>query len=314
MKLLFTSIGRRVELIQAFKSAAERSMVDLYIVGGDVSNTAPALHFCDEAVTLPLIKSNDYIPFLIDYCNKNHIDALIPTIDTDLLPLAEHKEDFGHTKVIVSSPEMIRICRDKRLTADSFAGLGLNCPAPVDDIKKYAGPFPAFIKPRDGSSSINAFKATNMDELLVLAKVVPDYIIQPFVGGIEYTIDVFCDFKGDPIYITPRIRLEVRSGEVSKTKIAQDQTIIDETKKIISAFKPCGAVTIQMIRDSETGKDFYIEINPRYGGGAPLSIKAGADSARAMIELLLGHEVNYTDRAAEDNATYCRYDQSVRVE
>ncbi len=313
MKILFTSVGRRVELIQAFKSAADRMQIEVSIIGGDSSTLAPALQFCDETVVLPLIKEENYIPFLISYCEENQIDALIPTIDTDLLILANNKGRFSHTRVVVSSPEKIAICRDKRYTADYFQSLGLLSPSPVDNVENYAGGFPAFIKPKDGSSSINAYKVQNQKELLTLAEMVPDYIIQPFVSGTEYTIDAFCDFDGKPIFITPRIRLAVRAGEVLKTQIVQDERIIEETKCIIDDFKPCGAITIQMIKNVITGENHYIEINPRYGGGAPLSIKAGADSAEMMIRMLIGESIQYQKNAAEDNAIYCRFDQSVRI-
>ena len=314
MKILLTSVGRRVELVQALEDAARRLHVDLEIVGGDTSSTAPALQFCSNSVMLPLIRDNSYIPFLIDYCEQEHVDALIPTIDTDLLVLAENRDKFSHTQVVISSPEKVRICRDKRFTAEYFMSVGLKSPMPVDNSEEYVGGFPAFIKPKDGSSSINAFKGSNEDELNVYCNIVPDYIIQPFVSGTEYTIDIFCNFEGDPIYITPRIRLAVRSGEVLKTKIVQDQKIIDEMKQLVADYKPCGAITVQMIRDDLTKEDYYIEINPRFGGGAPLSMKAGADSAEAMIRLLSGEQLCYFDKAAEDGAIYSRFDQSVRVD
>ena len=85
-------------------------------------------------------------------------------------------------------------------------------------------------------------------------------------------------------------------------------------KKIIEAFKPCGPITVQLIRDDKTGEDYYIEINPRYGGGAPLSIKAGADSSDILLKLLHGEKIGYISGAAEDGATYSRFDQSIRVD
>lgn len=314
MKILFTSVGRRVELMQAYKKASIDCGIDLELYGGDTSATAPALQFCDKTVELPPIKDQSYIPFLIDFCVNEQIDALIPTIDTDLLILAENKERFGKTKVVISDPDKIKLCRDKRLTADFFMSVGLKSPSPVEKVELYTGGFPAFIKPKDGSSSINAYKVENEQELRTMAEMVPDYIIQKFVSGTEFTVDVFCDFSGNPIYITPRIRLAVRSGEVLKTQISRDQTIINEMKQLITVYKPCGPITIQLIRDNDTGDDYYIEINPRYGGGAPLSIKAGADSAVAMLSLLKGEKIEYMPFAAEDGAIYSRYDQSVRVD
>lgn len=315
MKILFTSVGRRVELVQAFRSAAEKIGIELKIYGADITDTAPALQFCDHTVIVPRISNENYIPALLKVCAKEAIDALIPTIDTDLLLLAKNREQFESigTNAIISAPEKIALCRDKRLTADYFGSVGLKSPKPVDDVAKYTGGFPAFIKPKDGSSSIFAYKANDARELASYAEQVPDYIIQPFIAGTEYTVDAFCDFDGNPILITPRIRLAVRSGEVLKTEIAQDDRIIEEMKRLIADFKPCGQITVQLIREEKTGEDYYIEINPRFGGGAPLSIKAGADSAEMLLRLLAGETPSYVPYAAENGAVYSRFDQSVRV-
>lgn len=313
MKLLFTSVGRRVELMQAFRAAAEKNNLILELYGADTSNSAPALFFCDYTVCVPRIRDEQYIPFLVDFCEKNQIDALVPTIDTDLLLLAENAFRFKNTKVIISAPDKVAICRDKRLTADYFISLGLKSPKPVDNVDNYTGGFPAFIKPKDGSSSIFAYKVKNEEELRAYAMQVPDYIIQPYIEGTEYTIDAFCDYDGNPILITPRIRLAVRSGEVLKTRISQDDKIIEEIKTLIKDYKPCGQITVQLIREKNTGDDYYIEINPRFGGGAPLSIKAGADSAEQLLRLVNGEKLSYIEKAAEDDAIYSRFDQSIKV-
>lgn len=156
MKIPFTSVGRRVELVQAFRHAADRLGIHLEIYGADITESAPALTFCDHTVIVPKIKEPAYIPYLQKVCIEEHIDALIPTIDTDLLLLAQNKEKFGRTRVVISKPEKIALCRDKRFTADYFHSVGLKSPQPVDDWTKYDGGYPAFIKPKDGSSSIFA--------------------------------------------------------------------------------------------------------------------------------------------------------------
>lgn len=315
MKILFTSVGRRVELMQAFKNASKQLGIDLVIYGADVSDTAPALFFCDKQITVCRIGDKNYIPSLVNVCEQEKIDALVPTIDTDLLILSRNKRKFEEvgTKVFISAEDKIRICRDKRDTAKFFESIGLKSPMPVDDYKAYNSGFPAFIKPKDGSSSINAYKVNYAFELETYSKKVPDYIIAPFIEGTEYTIDAFCDYDGNPLLITPRIRLAVRSGEVLKTQIDQDDRIIEETKRIIKAFKPCGPITIQLIRQKNTGEDYYIEINPRFGGGAPLSMKAGADSSVALLKLINNEQLQYRDKLATNGAIYSRFDQSVRV-
>lgn len=323
MKILFTSIGRRVELVQAFYKAAENMGIDLQIIGADITLSAPALQFCDKIKIVCKIRDINYIPQLIEICQEEKVDCLIPTIDTDLLLLAENKERFEAigTKVLISKIEKVKLCRDKNLTSEYFSSLGLKSPLPINSVEKYeealqngSVSFPAFIKPKDGSSSINAYKTENLDDLKLYADKIGDYIIQPFISGKEYTIDIFCDYEGNPVYITPRERMAVRAGEVLKTKIVQDEVMIAEMKTLIADYKPCGQITVQLIRDENTGENYYIEINPRFGGGAPLSIKAGADSAAAILKMLNGEKMTYQSMAAENGAVYSRFDQSVRVE
>lgn len=311
-KVLFLEVGRRVELVQAFREAALILGKEVAIYGEDASGTAPALAFCDRRFYLCRIKDGGYIDELLKKAIDEHIDLIIPTIDTNLLILAENKERFEKhgIKVLISSPEMVGICRDKNATSLFFAECGLKAPMPVNDWRGYKGGYPAFIKPKDGSSSVNAFKVENEQELEVYAKQVPDYIVQPFIEGTEYTVDIFADFEGNPIYIIPRVRLAVRAGEVLKTQICLDGQIIGECRKIVDKFKPCGPITVQLIRNKE-GVDWFIEINPRFGGGAPLSMKAGARSAEAILKLL--DKENVEVGHVKDGAIYSRFDQSVRV-
>ena len=134
--------------------------------------------------------------------------------------------------------------------------LGLNTPSYSDNVNDYDAGFPAFIKPRDGSSSIDTYKVESRSEFESLALRVPNYIIQPFISGREYTVDIFCDLSGNPIYITPRERLATRSGEVLKTRICQDDVMIDEMKLLVEDFKPRGQITVQLIHDEKSGKNF----------------------------------------------------------
>ena len=312
MRILFTGVGRRIELLQAFRNAALVLNKELKIYGADMAGTAPALSYCDYTRKVVAMKDSGYIQNLLDICVADHIDLLIPTIDTDLLILSVNKEKFEAigTRVMISAPDKIRICRDKNNTSQFFVDCGLHAPMPVNDWKKYRSGFPAFIKPKDGSSSINAFKVESEEELEVYAGQVEDYIIQPFVSGKEYTIDIFCDWNGNPISIVPRERLQVRAGEVLKTQICMDSSMIEEAKALCAAFKPCGPMTVQLIRDN-AGIDWYIEINPRFGGGAPLSMKAGARSAEAILRLMDGEKAD--EQKIADRAIYSRFDQSVCI-
>lgn len=313
--ILVTGVGRRVELMQAFRQAALCLGVNLELYGADMEGTAPALAYCDYTRKVCAMRDAQYISQLLDICIKDKINLVMPTIDTDLLILSQNIEEFEKigVKVLISKPDKILICRDKNNTGDFFESCGLKAPKTFNDYKLYAGSYPCFIKPKDGSSSINAFKVEDKEELSVYAGQVEEYIIQPFVEGREFTIDIFCDFEGNPIYITPRERMQVRAGEVLKTKIYMDEVMIEESMKIIKKFKPCGPMTVQLIQDKETGENYYIEINPRFGGGAPLSMKSGARSAEMLLRMLCGENVEYQENAGCNGAVYSRFDQSVCI-
>lgn len=313
VRILFTGVGRRIELLQAFRQAALSLNINLEIFGADMEGTAPALAFCDYTRKLCSMKDKHYIAELAAISKTDRIDLLIPTIDTDLQVLSENVNAFADTRVLISAPDKIALCRDKNKTSTFFESCGCKAPKTFNDWKQYQGNYPCFIKPTDGSSSINAFKVESVEKLEIYARQIADYIIQPFIEGTEYTVDIFCDFYGNPIYIIPRVRLQVRAGEVLKTQIHMDKKIIEDCKQIVKRFKPVGPMTIQLIRQNITGDDYYIEINPRYGGGAPLSMKAGAVSAETVLKLLLDEKID-KGCVITDGAIYSRFDQSVCIQ
>lgn len=316
VKILVTGVGRRVELMRAFRQAALQLNINLKLIGADMAGTAPALVYCDGVRRVCAMKDPDYINQLVEICREDRIDLVMPTIDTDLLKLSQNVDRFEEvgTRVLISKEDKITICRDKNNTGTFFEQCGLKAPKTYNDCREYKGPYPCFIKPKDGSSSINAYKVENEEELEVYASQVEDYIIQPFVSGKEFTIDIFCDFDGNPVYIVPRERMQVRAGEVLKTRIHMDTVMIEESRKVIEGFRPCGPITVQLIQDENTGDNYYIEINPRYGGGAPLSIKAGANSPAALLRLLTGEHPEYTGEGICNNAIYSRFDDSVCID
>lgn len=313
--ILVTGIGRRVELMQAIRQAALQLDINLKIYGADIAGTAPALTYCDFTRRVCAMHDPKYIQQLVDICVADRIDLVMPTIDTDLLVLSQSMAAFDAigVKVLISKPDKILICRDKNNIGEFFESCGLKAPKTYNNYREYPGPYPCFIKPKDGSSSINAFKVEHENELEVYANQVDDYIIQPFVSGREFTIDIFCDFEGRPIFITPRERVQVRAGEVLKTMIYMNDIMIEEAKTLCKAFKPCGPMTVQLIQDKNTGDNYYIEINPRYGGGAPLSMKSGARSAEALLKLLCGEFVGFQENSSCNGAVYSRFDQSVCI-
>lgn len=313
INILILSAGRRVELVKCFKEAAKIKRIESNIVTADISKTAPATYFGDKNYTIPKIGDDGYIEAVINICNKENIMLVIPTIDTELKILSENKkliEKETNAKILISDKKVIDICINKKNTNKFFEENGFGIPKEIknSDIENRNYKFPLFIKPIDGSSSINAFKVNNEKQLLFFKDYIDNPIIQEFIEGTEYTIDAFIDFDGNPITIVPRERIATRAGEISKGKIVKDRELINEVKKVIEVLKPIGHITFQCMKIKDRIK--FIEINPRFGGGAPMSIKAGANSPLNLYRLLLNEKLTYNEDFNE-NILALRFDDSI---
>lgn len=314
--LLILCVGRRVELVQRFRRAAQRLSLKSTIVGGDSSALAPALYYTDKMVKLPPIEDPSYIDTIIDVCNQENIALIIPTIDTDLPVLAENKEKIElktNAKVMISEKSVVEICKDKALTQKYFDEHDLRMAKMYsnDEIKqgnKSDIHFPLFAKPRSGSSSINTMKINTYEELIAYKTLVNDAIISDFSDGEEFTVDTFLDFESNVITIVPRLRIAARGGEIMKAKIVKDREIINDIKRLLTKLKFIGHITIQLIR-TQNGIE-YFEINPRYGGGAPMGIDCGADSCENLYRLLMGEKLEYNENYRE-NIYFLRFDNSI---
>ncbi len=312
--VLLLSIGRRVELVNCFMNAAKKLNIHSVIWGGDCSDTAPALYFADKACILPSISSPNYINSIIDICKRNNIALIIPTIDTDLLLLSRNKEtieSLTSAKLVISDERMISVCQNKVDTQKFLESNGFNMPYMYteNELNKAAElPYPLFIKPQEGSSSINTFVVRNSDELSIYRRIIDRYIVQDYIEGKEFTVDTFSDFDGRIITIVPRLRLSTRSGEISKGRIIKDKEIINEIERLLTILNPIGPITIQCMK-TKRGIEF-IEINPRFGGGAPMSIASGANSCENLYKLLMGQKLKYNDNYI-DKLLYLRFDSSI---
>lgn len=316
--VLILSAGRRVELIKAFKNAQiALNMNNAKVIAVDISRYAPALYFADKYYIVPRISERNYIEKLVDICNKEIIDLIVPTIDTELYILSLNKrliEKETKAKVLISDTDCIEICNNKVRTIEFFEQNGFDIPYTLtdEDLENKSYKFPLFIKPKDGSSSINTFKINNEVELNFFKDYVKEPIIQEMINGKEYTVDVLMDFEANVISVVPRIRMATRSGEILKGKIDKNPILIADVKRLMQTLKPIGHVTVQcFFTDDKRVK--YIEINPRFGGGAPMSFYAGANSPECLFRILNGEKISYNENY-KDGLIFLRFDDCIQIE
>lgn len=319
LRLLFTCVGRRIELLDAFRQAADSLDVKLEVHGADINWSAPAMHRVDVPHIVHRIHDSRHIPELLDLVRKHGIDLIVPLIDSDLAALSEAAGQFAELgcTVVVSEPDVIRKCRDKLLTFATLQSAGIDTPQTWSGEGALAlrqHRFPYFLKPRHGSAGKGLVRVDNLEELKVFVKRNPGSIVQEYVQGDEYTLDVYAGFDGVPRCVVPRKRLEVRSGEVSKGLIVKDPKIMEVGRQVVSALGGCrGVITVQCMV-TPRGQIRVIEINPRFGGGAPLAIAAGADFPRWILAERLGRKLRINYDGYHDDLVLLRYDQSVIID
>ncbi len=293
VNVLLASGGRRVELLRAFKRAYDELSLPGKIITVDVDPLAPALMEAHRYYMVPPISDPEYVPTLAKICTMERIDLIFPHIESDILLLSSRRKELEATgaRVVVVPQETARIAEDKWDTYNFF--VRLNIPTPRTWLPERARDaclqYPLFIKPRFGSAARNTFKVQNRRELNFFLSYVPEPIIQEYLPGPEITNDVFCDFEGDVLAVVSRERIEVRWGEVAKAKTIFDPGILKHCVRIAKEMKAIGPINIQcMMRD---GHPFYTDINPRFGGGVPLTIAAGAPLPKWSLILAAGGKI-----------------------
>ncbi|HSW46823.1 MAG TPA: ATP-grasp domain-containing protein [Phycisphaerae bacterium] len=315
VRILFTSAGRRIELIQAFTRAARSLGLKPHWHTADVDPYIATGCLAEKVHLVPKAQAPGYIPALRRIVRQERIDLIIPLIDSDLLKLADARDEFARLGcgALISSPQVVRTCRDKRRMFEFLTRHDIDTPATwtADQIlRSRTHRFPYFLKPRFGSASKKNYVVADRNDLKSLLRVVPDPLVQEFVSGVEHTLDVYTGFDGRPRCVVPRERIEVRGGEVTKARTVRHQRIIQTGVRVAEALTECiGLITIQLILTPK-GRIRVIEVNPRFGGGVPLGIRAGADFPKWLLAEWLGRKPRIRLDQFDPNLLMLRYHQS----
>jgi carbamoyl-phosphate synthase large subunit len=268
ISILFTCIGRRVSLLNSFRRAAKQLRVNALFFGTDTTKLSSALQLCDKRFLVKPITHSGYNRQLLTIVKTNKVKLLVPTVDLDLKILAQNRAKFAAMgcRVLVSPPEVVDICQDKRKTYRFLIKNGFDTPVTLSvraALSKKKPNRPCFLKPWDGYASRGNAVVSNRKELLCFAKRIPNCIVQEFIKRLVETLG---------------------AGP--------------------------GVITLQLFLTRDN-KVKFIEINPRFGGGIPLSIKAGANFPKWILQELLTSKVNIRFDGFKDNLVMLRYDGEV---
>lgn len=317
-RILILSAGRRVELVQCFQQAIrELNLQDeLEVITADAKpELSAACQVGSSSFKLPKVTESQWGNCLKELCLNEAVKIVIPTIDTELGNLAELEHRFRELGVnlVISSRDLIALSRDKRLTGALFERAGIRYPN-IYDPKNLE--FPCFCKPYDGSSSIGAHALNEQsdltDELLSNSRnMFMELIPKTYV---EVTVDTYFDRNGNLRSLVPRERIEIRGGEVSKGITRKGELY----KRLFEGFKNLvggrGCLTLQVFWDKTTDDVIGLEVNPRFGGGYPLTDSSGAKFARWLLEEYILNESIPLFEEWKENLLMLRYDTKVLVE
>ena len=316
MNILITSAGQRVSLVKAFQHELKKNYDTARVFTTDMNpQLSAACHISDKFFKVGRVTHPGYINELLDLCKDKKIKMIIPTIDTELMILAKNKKLFKSEGIeaIISEESFISICRDKRSTHNFFTNHSIRVPEFID---KTNPSFPLFIKPFDGSLSADTFIIQSKEELTKYHLTNERFLFMEYISkeeNDEYTIDMYLGKDHDVKCIVPRRRIWVRAGEVNKALTCKN-IIVDFLKEKLGKIEGAiGCLTVQLFLHKQTNSVIAIEINPRFGGGYPLSYLAGANFPEWLIkEYLLNESVNYSNDW-ENNLLMLRYDDEVII-
>ena len=309
--VLITAASRRVPLVRAFRATLAR-LGGGSVVVTDVNALSPAVYAGDLAYRVPLTSDPSYLSEVLAICQAEDIGLLIPTIDDELPVFGRAAATFAdHGVQVVVSPEFTtRICNDKFETCQYLRAQGVAAAASfLPAHTPVSAELPLFIKPRFGRGGVGAVVARNRRELDFFLDYVPDPVIQEYLDGPEFTIDVLCDFRGRALSIVPRERVVVRAGVIDRGRTVNDRRLIDLALACTSAMRFAGPINIQC--RIHHGQPTVFEINPRFSGGIPLTIAAGADFPETLMRLHRGEEVAPAIGAFKDQFWMTSYEESV---
>jgi len=306
MNLLIPSAGSHNQHILYFKRLKSIGKV----VTTEVDPLAPAIHAAHKCYRVPRIDSKGYLDAILEICQMEEINWIVPLADPDVFSFAKNREVFTRIgiKVFSPPPETVAIAADKHRTARFFqsrsiphAGTYLLSELPEAMDKQG---FPLFLKPRymyrKSSAGYLVEVFNSRDELESYMKQVvnpEDYVLQEYLEGQEVNIDFFCAGRGEVIGIVPSLRLGAlmpiftkTGGAIVRGKTFHSELINRLVLEIADNLEFFGASNLQGFINGE-GKIKFTEINPRFSGASVMAKPAGADFHRWAVRLMKGEKL-----------------------
>ena len=315
LNIAVTSSGSApaVAVIKALKKQDE---ISCRITAMDMDPLSSGNYLADDMTVIPASGASGFIDKVLAACRRRKIQCIIPIIDEELFVFAAAKARFNDAgiKAIVNDAEVIRLAKDKRLAYCFCAQNNILFPrvfSATDIARIKAADYPLIIKPNNGRGSLDTAVIKNKNELVFLKGHLNGRIIQKFIDGPEFTIDIVASPDGFILQAIPRRRLSVKAGMSYKGVTVKSRRLIDYGKKIAALFKINGPANIQCIVNKD--KIYLIEVNPKFAAGLPLTVAAGVNLPLILIKSAFGLKVTKKELHFLDGLYMLRFWEEVFI-
>jgi carbamoylphosphate synthase large subunit len=255
------------------------------VVAGDADSAAAGGALADVAVTLPRGDHPRFVEAVVGVCTAHGVDALVSTVAEELPHLAAGAGRLAAAGVATWLPDAaaVDVCCDKAAFARAMAAAGVPHPATAASPGEVAGvPGPWVVKPRAGRGSRGVRLLDERDDVVAALRADDGLIAQNRLAGREFTADVLVDRDGAVRVVVPRWREETRAGISVKGRTFGSDAVTRVVTAALAAVGLTGPANVQGFVPDDGGVT-VVEINPRFSGGLPLTLAAGADVVGAYL-------------------------------
>ena len=280
------------------------------IVATDSDALATGFHFADAHRIVPSASDPRFAERALELVAEEGVQVVLPTSGFDTRIYSELKGELERRAVVAA------VC-DPDAIADTENKWRFHCrvqeafPLPRIWRPGDAGiAFPCFVKPTRGKGSRESARCADAAELALHVTNGADVLVQEYLPGDEYTVDVLSDLQGDPLVAVPRLRLAIRGGISVKGRVVRDPEIQGLCVAMGRFLGLKGTTCMQLKRDAQ-GQLRFLEVNPRLGGASIFATLAGVNLPLLLVRLACGERVEVPPFR---EVTVLRYFEEVVVE
>jgi carbamoyl-phosphate synthase large subunit len=255
------------------------------VVAADADSTAAGGALADVTVTVPHADHPRFIDALLGAAAAYGTDALIGTVAEELPALTAGVDRLTAAGVATWLPDLaaVDLCCDKAAFAERMHSAGVPHPPTATDFRNAALlPGPWIVKPNSGRGSRGLQLLDDATAVIAAMSADAGLIAQTRLPGREFTADALVARDGTLLTVVPRWRDETKAGISVKGTTFTSEAVTDLAGAALAAVGLTGPANVQgFVADDGTAT--VVEINPRFSGGLPLTLAAGADVVSAYL-------------------------------